>query len=720
MRDAIARHPDSVAAILLVAVVSIVFGAVLAGGCFYERDLTIYHFPMKKVVRDAMLSGELPLWNPRYSGGQPLAANPAYELFYPPQWLVLLPDYLLGFRLHILLHFYLAALGMYAFCRGLGAKPPAAFFGGLAYSLGGTMLALVNILPFLFAMSWIPPILLFARRFLRDPNRRDFSIAALLVGMQALIGEPVTLLQTWMLIGVYALTRRHWKRVALAGLLIAAGITVAAVQLIPSIDHAADSVRRAGFTYDLVTTWSTPAARAKEVLFPGSLRATVKELYGGRPPFIADLSLGVAAAIFLLGALVTWTRRTPLLLGGIAGAWIVALGDATPLWRMLYAAGLRSIRYPEKFLLTAFVLLVLLATLFLDRLLDGEAKVRRAAIVCGVIWTLLALTQSADLAVRGAIVTLLIVLIAKPKLRVMAIAALALFVIVDLARFRDDLAPAMPRPFFERPPALAALPPDARIFHAADWEWFADSALATPYFEEQRRYWWSVRNGAFPSLPAAWGHGIVLQQDVDETTLQPSADFLAALIRVWKASGQWPPLFDAMAAVTHRAELIAPPSDLAATPVETTKPVAIVGAGANPRIYFAEQIESIGGPHDFSDKVLRGNWSPRVAFVEGDPFVPATGTLHAARQGWTRAEAEVTSDGRALLVFATTPHKYWRATIDGRPAALRTVNLASMAVEVPAGKHAVALTYRNPLVLFCGAISLAALLLLVVLAVRRS
>lgn len=715
------KHPDLVAPLLLAVILSIVFGAVLLGDCFYERDLTVYHFPMKSVVREAMRSGELPLWNPRYNGGQPLAANPAYELFYPPQWLVLLPSYFLGFRLHILLHFYLAALGMYAFCRSLGVQPAAAFFGGLLYSLGGTMLSLVNILPFLFSMAWIPLILLYARRFLREPNRRDFAIAALLLGVQALIGEPVTLLQTWMLVGVYSLTRRDAKRVLLAIALIASGIAVASVQLVPSVDHAADSVRRAGFTYELVTTWSTPVARAKEVLFPGSLRETVKELYGGRPAFISDLSLGVAAAIFLIAALFTWTRRTPLLAGGIVAAWIVALGDATPLWRMLYRLGLRSIRYPEKFLLTAFVLMAVLATLFVDRLLREDAKARRAAIVCGIAWSLLALTQNVDLAIRGAIVVALLFLLARPKLRMVATAALALFVVVDLARFRDDLAPTMPRAFFERPAVLDHLPPGASVFHAADWEWFDNSPLATPYFEDQRRYWWAVRNGAFPSLPAAWGHHVVLQQDVDETTLQPSADFLAALIRVWRGSGnRWPPLFDSMAAVTHRAELIAPPANLAATAVEATRPVAIVSAGANPRVYFAEQIETVGGPHDFSDKVLRGGWSPRVAFVEGNAFVPSTGTVHAAKHGWTRIDADVTSDGRALLVFSITPHKYWRATIDGRSFSWRTVNLASMAVEVPAGRHRVELRYRNPLVIGSGIVSLMAVAVLVVLAARRS
>src|ERR1043166_446175 len=76
----------------------------------YLEDLIGYHFPMKHIVREAVRSGEFPYWNPLYSAGQPLAANPAYELFYPPQCLVYVLPYAYAFQLHILLHFLIAAM----------------------------------------------------------------------------------------------------------------------------------------------------------------------------------------------------------------------------------------------------------------------------------------------------------------------------------------------------------------------------------------------------------------------------------------------------------------------------------------------------------------------------------------------------------------------------------------------------------------------------------
>ena len=46
--------------LLLLAIATIFFADVLfAGSNFYHRDLFIYHFPMKRIVRDAMLSGDV-------------------------------------------------------------------------------------------------------------------------------------------------------------------------------------------------------------------------------------------------------------------------------------------------------------------------------------------------------------------------------------------------------------------------------------------------------------------------------------------------------------------------------------------------------------------------------------------------------------------------------------------------------------------------------------
>jgi len=158
------REDASVILLLVLLLSAVYFDVLILGNNFFTRDLTSYHYPMKKVVRDAVLSGDSLLWNPMFSGGQPMAANPAYEVFYPPQWLTLIPDYNLGFRLHILVHAYLAAIGAFLLLRALGARQSIAFLGGAAFVLGGPFVSVFNLLPFLFSVAWTPWIALFAFR----------------------------------------------------------------------------------------------------------------------------------------------------------------------------------------------------------------------------------------------------------------------------------------------------------------------------------------------------------------------------------------------------------------------------------------------------------------------------------------------------------------------------------------------------------------------------
>src|SRR5687768_214332 len=159
------------------------------------RDLTRYYYPTKQILRDIVLDGEFPWWNRQFAAGQPIAANPEHEVFYPLTWLILLPSYDLGYRLHILVHIYVGLIGMYALLRSMRTGVPAAFFGALSFGLGGIYLSWVNLLPILFCAAWLPLTCLFVRRFLLTPRLRSFALASLFLGLQFLVGEPTTVMQ---------------------------------------------------------------------------------------------------------------------------------------------------------------------------------------------------------------------------------------------------------------------------------------------------------------------------------------------------------------------------------------------------------------------------------------------------------------------------------------------------------------------------------------------
>jgi Bacterial membrane protein YfhO len=744
MRD---KRNDGIALFAIAILLVVWFAPVLfTGRTFFIKDILRYHFSTNTVVRAALRSGEF-AWNPFHGSGQPLAANPADELFYPGQWLVLAGDFPHALTLQVLLHALAAAIGMYALLRSFRLGAPSAAFGAIAFTLGGGWLSLVRTLPYLYAMTWVPLIALFARRWLIARGRRDFVLAALFGGIQALIAEPTTLMQTWALVGAYALYRglrekkRLWTNLAGAVLMGVCAALVAMAQLLPALDHARDSVRSRPLDYETVSFASMAPTRPLELLYPSIFQSTltsagvpsIRTMYPNGEPFIANLYLGVATAILFLAGLFAWKRGSGLVLAVCAISYIVAAGAHTPLLRILYDLGIfRSIRYPEKFVLAMLVTMIVWAAITLDRLARGDADVAKWALRITIGWLALALLQmlfsfniGAEIGfwlrtlLRGAAVLVVVLLMRKRPSPVWAIALVAV-TLADVYYLQAEVNPTMPARLFDAPAAAAELAPqkDAyRVFHTADWDWAYGDPRAEAYFGSAYGPWWFIRNGMMPRTPAGWGFRSALEADYAEVYLLPTADLTTAM-RSLRESGRhgWEPTLMSMANAWYSSAFrpFAAEEKRTGGDPEKMQPVDFVAAPVRtPRFYFADQIEQAGSIEMFVSKMLAKSWSPRVAFVETPPFTPAAGTVRRATETWHSALLDVDSTGRALLVISITPHKYWRATIDGRPATLQVANIGYQALEVPAGHHTIALTYRNPLIPIGILVSLLALVAII-------
>lgn len=596
-----ARRHDTIAIAILGLLATLLFADVLLGTHnFYIRDLTRYYYPTKQIIRDIVLNGEFPYWNRQFGGGQPIAANPEHEVFYPLTWLIFLPNYDFGYRLHILVHIYIGLFGMYALLRSMAVRAPAAFFGALTFGLGGVYLSYINLLPILFCAAWLPLTCLFVRRFLLAPRLRDFALASLFLGMQFLVGEPTTVMQTGFLIGMYALYRGWyaardyelpWRyaipemlsRVAFIALISIAGFAVGAAQMISAIDHVGDSARSRVFDFSLVSAWSMPWAKFAEVIYPNFLghmsidRITwywAGGLYPGMgSPFIFSIYSGLLFAALTIAALFVRPRggRFVLILCGFS--LVLALGAHTPLLRILYEAHIAtSIRYPEKFVLIAVFATIILASQMLDRMLDGDDDIRQAALgfvaattmVAGAIaltnltpyygrtfsWVwgltyanagkLIALSSRGWAVATGRGVVLLALLWLFPRLnRRLWLALLTLFVLADLAPIGQELNPRMPSHFFtQAPPALRAFPADRRQFRIFhEADWYGQEQPAKKYFSTGSAVYWIVRNGLFPMTPVSHDLSMVIERDYDKTALVPTLDFIDSVWDV-KRSGR--------------------------------------------------------------------------------------------------------------------------------------------------------------------------------------
>jgi hypothetical protein len=770
------RRADFIAVLTLTALATLWFGDVLVGvNNVYMRDLTRYYYPTKQILREIVRGGEFPYWNRYYSAGQPIAANPEHEVFYPLTWLILLPSYDFGYRLHILIHIYIGVLGMYAMLRSMDLSPPSAWFGAVAFGLGGLYLSYVNLLPIMFCVAWLPLTCLFVRRFLLQRTLRNFGLAALFLGMQFLVGEPTTVMQTGLLLGMYALYRGWYvvprvskmlTRVAWIALISIAGLLIGAAQILPALDHVHDSARSRPFEFDLVSAWSMPWSKLGELIFPNILGhisvGRIMYYWGGGlypgmgSPFVFSIYVGLAtAALVIAGVFVRPRGGRFVLLICIVSA-LFALGGHTPLLKWLYNAHIAtSIRYPEKFALMGIFAMIIFACQMLERMLDGDDAVRDGAIgfalaatTVAAIVAVLALTTPLHeryfmkvwvltagvvakkqvwlsevdwivAAVRGIVLLALLFSIRKLDRRIW-LAIAGVYFAADLAYVTYELNPRMPRRFFQPPPVAATFPKnraDFRTFHDADW--YGNEKPAVFYFSTADAVYWVVRNGLFPMTPADAGLRTVLERDYDKTLLLSTMD-LSDVIWDVKRSGRtdWYRPFMAMSNAWYRAvyrnfddEKKRNRSDF-----KNSLPIRFEEGPHFPRYYFANQVVAIKDRADLAKKLSSSVYSDATAFIMQPGFVPASGTVRRAIETANRAELDVESNGQGFLVMSVTPHKYWRITVDGAAVPAVITNIAYQGLILPPGRHKIVMIYRNELVLIGLGVSLTTIALMLLLA----
>jgi hypothetical protein len=597
-----ARRHDVLALSLLALIATLFFADVLIGrGNFYMRDLTRYYYPTKQILREIVQGGEFPYWNRQFSAGQPIAANPEHEVFYPLTWLILLPSYDLGYRLHILVHIYIGLVGMYALLRSMELRVPASFFGALIFGLGGLYLSYINLLPILFCAAWLPLTCLYVRKFLLHPNVRYFALASLFLGLQFLVAEPTTVMQTGFLIGMYALYRGWYaardlelpwthaipemlSRVAFIALISIAAVCMGAAQMIPAIDHVGESARSRTFDFSLVSAWSFPWAKLAEMIYPNFLgHISINRvmwywgggLYPGMgSPFLFNIYSGLLFMALAMGAFFVRPRGGRFVLLLTLFSLLIALGGHTPFLRWMYESGIATgIRYPEKFILVAIFAGIVFAAQLFDRMLAGDDAVRDAAlgfiaattIVAAVlafaaftpyyetgfskVWGLKAGKAATKMvqisrdgwliaAARGAILLLLLWSVRKLK-RPLWLALMFVFVVADLLPVVHQINPRMPARFFlDEPLTSRRLPRDRQNWRIFhEADWYGQEEMAKKYFSSGDAVYWIVRNGLFPMTPAGEGLSMVLERDYDKTSLLPTIDLVESLWDV-KRSGR--------------------------------------------------------------------------------------------------------------------------------------------------------------------------------------
>jgi hypothetical protein len=213
-------------------------------------------------------TGELPRWCPYSFAGRTFASMP-----YPPLLFVLtdaMPESAFGPLLSwmVVVHLVLAGVAMFVYARGQGLGEVGAFVAGCGFMFGGAWL--LHILDgghFFVSLAWLPFVLLYLERAIRERSLTAATFAAVFYGLLVWGLHPQISFYAGLLIALWALgtalqeagyldgagvtsARRTARGLALCvgfGLWTAGlGVALAGIQLLPAFASAEGSTRAGG------------------------------------------------------------------------------------------------------------------------------------------------------------------------------------------------------------------------------------------------------------------------------------------------------------------------------------------------------------------------------------------------------------------------------------------------------------------------------------------
>ena len=210
-------------------------------------DAIIATYPYQTYLKQGLMSGEIPLWNPYNFGGHPIAFNGQSGYFYPPRiiLLTLFPVWL-AHGLSLALHLFVAGFGAWLLGRRLGQSPVAAAIFGTAWMFNPFILGWLEIDILNICAAWTPLALLAVERCRRD--WRGAGYLGLCMGLLLLSGHLQFILYTIttvILVGLLLLKKMGcpkivWPRLGVAAVI---GSCLCAPMLIPSAFFLSTSQR---------------------------------------------------------------------------------------------------------------------------------------------------------------------------------------------------------------------------------------------------------------------------------------------------------------------------------------------------------------------------------------------------------------------------------------------------------------------------------------------
>lgn len=685
------------------------------------NDLATQFFPWQRFAHDAIRSGHLPLWNPHLLLGAPFVADMQSAVLYPVHLLLDLvapaaTAWALGFPLRVVG----AGLATALLARALGADRAGSLVAGLAFALGGSMLAWQG-WPQADTALWLPVILLAVDALRRRPTWQRSLAAGVAIGMPVLAGHPEVALYSVLAGGAFAVLRAAapgGRRAYVGWLIVAAALAfgVSAAQLLPTLGWIARIHRQTGGSH----------LPLRDVLSFVSRDTTADPNSAGLPVSGALAYGGVATLLLAPLGLLHRNRRDAVFLaaaGAVAACLVYGIGPVWWAWRRLPLLGgaLGLMAMPVLGVSVAVLAglgLTAVASAPTRRAVTATFAATTAVVAASLAW--LASSHgppgvhprwwegpSSSLVLTACAVALIAAVIRRPARGGALSAGVVALLVLDLVSVGYRHVPLVPaRDPYPPPAPFAALRRiDPSVYRIGPVDGAYLDGLELPYgFDGTAGYDYVTRDARRQLRPVATdfiGVGMYLSSSRLST-----ADW--SLVRVLDLRYVFASTLDAGAATLARH----PDRFRPALTFGTIRVFRV--AGALPRAWVVppggQRLASRG---DELGTVAAPGFDPaRMVAVDRVAAMPAGGgalpVVTDIAAGGDTTTVRLRPGRAAVLVVSTFDDPGWRADVDGRHVPITRADGALQALHLPAGASTVRLRYEPALFTWGAIVSLAA------------
>jgi len=327
---------DLYAIFFILLLVIIFFSEVLVTNKnFVYRDFFRYYYPLRHFTAECISSGVIPFWNPYLFCGIPFLANLKSAIFYPLSFIYYFFPFYFGFKLFIVIHFFLSSLFMYLLMRSWVCIIPS-LISSITYGFSGYLLSMIDSPIILTTSTWTPLCFLFLNRGCEGKNLAIILLGVFL-GIQFLAGSPDVFFIAILSFFLFSLAKslvgnkKGIYTFLLAGV-IGMGITL--FQSLPFLEMCSSSTRViSGFGYSDATVRSLSPAELFTLFIPIT---KLSDFWFGQG-IVKSCYLGIIPFCFILIGIFYSKRNLTLFWTGIFFiSLLLAMGKYIPGYQFLY------------------------------------------------------------------------------------------------------------------------------------------------------------------------------------------------------------------------------------------------------------------------------------------------------------------------------------------------------------------------------------------------